>query len=360
MSPEVRIGLVGCGRAGMTLHLPALARVRGARVVAMSDTDPARLAAAASACPGAAINADYRALLESDGVDLVAVAVPVTRHAEIAEAALHAGKHLFVEKPLALELDDCDRLVSHARRAEASGRGAPVGVTIRAPRRARTPIVARQAKAILRSGALGEIEIVRTLWTADWSGTPKPGWHASRQQGGGALLEIGTHQADLWRWLLDSEVDSVRAETRSDQFDDQSATMQARMANGVLVMGAVSQRSVSQNVVEIYGSRGSLSFSCYHGDSLTLTTVGVTTTGAWRRIRPLLARAAQLPAAYRAARGGGDVRLSDAHQWQAIVEALTLGGPLPASIHDGRQAAAVLQAAVRSTEEGRPVAPVAA
>ena len=220
--------------------------------------------------------------------------------------------------------------------------------------------LARQAKAILRSGALGEIEIVRTLWTADWTGTPKPGWHASRQEGGGALLEIGTHQADLWRWLLDSEVDSVRAETRSDQFDDQSATMQARMANGVLVMGAVSQRSVSQNVVEIYGSRGSLSFSCYHGDSLTLTTVGVTTTGAWRRIRPLLARAAQLPAAYRAARGGGDFRLSYAHQWQAIVEALTLGGPLPASIHDGRQAAAVLQAAVRSTEEGRPVAPVAA
>jgi len=328
--------------------------VPGARVVALSDTDPARLAAVAIACPTATAHADYRVMLEGDKVDLVAVVVPATRHAEIAEAALDAGKHLFVEKPLALELDACERLVTLARRAEASGRRSAVGFNLRSHR------LARQAKAIVQSGALGEIEIVRTLWTADWTDATKPPWHASRQQGGGALLEIGTHQADLWRWLLDSEVESVRAESRSTAFDDQSATLQARMANGALVTGGVSQRSVSHNLVEIYGSKGSLSFSCYHGDSLTVAAVGVSTAGAWRRIRPLLARAAQLPAAYRAARGGGDFRLSYTHQWQTIVEAVTRGGPMPASIHDGRQAAAVLQAAVRSAEEGRALAPAAA
>ena len=251
MRREVRIGLVGCGRAGASLHLPALARVRGARVVALSDVDPARLATAASACPGAAVHADYRVMLD-DRVDLVAVLVPVTGHAEIAEAALHAGKHLFVEKPLALELDACDRLVALARGAESSGQRSAIGFNLRSHR------LARQARAIVRSGELGEIEIVRTLWTADWSGTTRPAWHASRPQGGGALLEIGTHQADLWRWLLDSEVESVRAETRASAFDDQSATMQARMANGVLVIGAVSQRSAAHNLVEVYGSRGSL------------------------------------------------------------------------------------------------------
>ena len=353
MSREVRIGLVGCGRAGASLHLPALARVRGARVVALSDIDPARLAAAASACPGAASHADYRTMLD-DRVDLVAVLVPVTRHAEIAEAALHAGKHLFVEKPLALELEACDRLAALARRVESSGQRSAIGFNLRSHR------LARQAREIVRSGALGDVEIVRTLWTADWTGTTKPDWHASRRQGGGALLEIGTHQADLWRWLLDSEVESVRAETRASAFDDQSATMQARMTNGALVAGAVSQRSAAHNLVEVYGSRGSLSFSCYHGDSLTVTPVGGTSTGAWRRIRPLLDRAVQLPAAVRAARRGGEFRLSYVHQWETIVEALTHGGPLPASLHDGRQAAAVLQAAIRSTEAGRPVAPTAA
>jgi predicted dehydrogenase len=328
--------------------------VQGATVVALSDTDPARLGTAASRCPGAAVYPDYRALLDDRRLDLVAVVVPVTRHAEIAEAALHAGKHLFVEKPLALELDVCDRLVALAKRAESSGQRSVVGFNLRSHR------LVRHARAIVQSGALGDIELVRTLWTADWTGTAKPDWHGSRLHGGGALLEIGTHQADLWRWLLESEVETVRAETRSSAFDDQSATMQARMASGVLVAGAVSQRSVSHNLVEVYGSRGSLSLSCYHGDSLTVTLVGGSSTGAWRRLRPLLSRATQLPAAFRAARGGGDFRMSYVHEWKTIVEALTRGGPLPASIHDGRQAAAVLQAALRSTEEGRAVAPVAA
>lgn len=353
MGTDIRIGIVGCGRAAGTLHLPALARVSGATVVALSDTDPERLAELASRCPGAAAYPDYRALLGDERVDLVAVCVPVTGHAEIAGAALRAGKHLFVEKPLALELGECDRLVALARQAESSGQRSTVGFNLRSHR------LANQARAILRSGALGEIELVRTLWTADWSGATRPPWHATRHQGGGALLEIGSHQVDLWRWLLQSEIETIHAESRCFAFDDQSATLQARMASGVLVTAAVSQRSVAHNLVEVFGSRGSLGFSCYHGDSLNVTTVAGREGVVWRRIRPLLARAAQLPAAVQAARGGGDFRMSYVREWEAIVAALTRGGPMPASIHDGRQAAAVLQAALRSAEEGRAVAPAA-
>jgi predicted dehydrogenase len=336
------------------LHLPALARVRGAAVVALSDPDPARLAALGSRCPDASAYPDYRALLDDERVDLVAICVPATGHAEIAEATLGAGKHLFVEKPLAIELDQCDRLLALASQAEASGQRSAVGFNLRSHR------VVRRAGAILQSGALGDIELVRTLWTADWSGTTRPSWHASRRQGGGALLEIGTHQVDLWRWLLGSEVETVRADSRSLTFDDQSATLQARMASGVLVTGAVSQRSVAHNLVEVFGSRGSVCFSCYHGDSLSVATRGARDDGVWRRrIQPLLARLAQLPAAFQAARGGGDFRMSYLRQWESIVAALTHGGPMPASIHDGRQAAAVLQAALQSAEEGRAVAPAA-
>ena len=272
--PDVRIGIVGCGRAAGTLHLPALARVRGVALTALSDVDPARLAALGSRCAGASCYPDYRLMLEDERVELVAICVPVTGHAEIAEASLRAGKHVFVEKPLALELEDCDRLVDLANRADASGQRSVVGFNLRSHR------LVRQARSVIQSGALGDIELVRTLWTADWSGATRPTWHASREQGGGALLEIGTHQADLWRWLLGSDVQSVHADTRSSAFDDQSATLQVRMANGVLVTGAVSQRSVSHNVVEILGSRGSLSFSCYHADSLTVTATGGAHTGA--------------------------------------------------------------------------------
>ncbi len=348
--PSVRIGIVGCGRAAGSLHVPALTRVRGAAVTALSDVVPERLALLASRCPGASAYPDYRAMLEDERVDLVAVCVPVTRHAEIAAATLRAGKHLFVEKPLALGLEECDRLVELAK--QASGQRSIVGFNLRSHR------LVRRARAIIRSGELGDIELVRTLWTADWTGTTRPTWHASREQGGGALLEIGTHQADLWRWLLDSEVEAVHADTRSSAFDDQSATLQVRMAGGVLVTGAVSQRSVSHNVVEVLGSRGSLSFSCYHGDSLTVAATGVPHTDLARRVRPLLAKAAQLPGAFQAARSGGDFRMSYVREWEGVIEAIISGSPPPATLHDGRQAAAVLHAALRSVKEGGAVAPV--
>lgn len=341
--------MVGCGRAASALHLPALARVRGASVVALADIDPGRLAAAVSRAPGATGYADYRALVADPRVNLVAVCVPATAHQEIATAALRAGKHTFIEKPLALALDDCDRLATEAARAEASGARSAVGFNLRSHR------LVRQAKDILASGRLGEIELLRSLWTADWSGAERPSWHATRAHGGGALLEIGTHLADLWRWLLDSEVETVQAASRSAAFDDQTATLQARMANGVLATAAVSQRTVSHNVLEMLGTRGSLRLSCYHADSLEVHTTGGATSGAWRRIRPLLERAARLPDALRAARGGGDFTMSYVHEWQRIAEALREGGPMPATVADGRQAAAVLAAAMQSEAEGTAV-----
>ncbi len=348
---DVRIGIVGCGRATTALHLPALSRVRGVRVVALSDTDAARLTTTAARCAGAAVYSDYRELIEDRQVDLVAICVPVTAHAEIAAAALAAGKHAFVEKPLALDLEQCDGLVELARRAETSGVRSVVGFNLRSHR------LVRQAKAIVASGTLGEIELLRTLWTADWSGGVRPPWHAHRDHGGGALLEVGTHQSDLWRWLLESEVESVDTAARSTAFDDQTATFQVRMTNGVLVSAAVSQRSVSHNVIEIFGTRGSLRLSCYHADSLEVTGVGGATSGVWRRLRPVIAKAAQIPAVLRAARGGGDFQMSYVHEWERIRDALASGDAMPATVHDGRMAAAIVLAALRSSDERRPVAP---
>jgi predicted dehydrogenase len=209
----------------------------------------------------------------------------------------------------------------------------------------------RQAREVIRSGALGEIELLRTLWSADWSEAARPEWYAVRSQGGGALLEIGAHQADLWRWLLESEVESIHAFSRSVAFDDQTATFQVRMTSGALVSAAVSQRTVSRNIVEALGSRASLRLSCYHGDSLEVETVGGAAGGAWRRIRPLLDKAARLPAAFHAARRGGDFQMSYVHEWEHIVTALRQGSAMPASVHDGRQAAAILLAALRSSHE---------
>ncbi len=105
----------------------------------------------------------------------------------------------------------------------------------------------------------------------------------------------------------------------------------------------------------MFGERGSLRLSCYHADSLDVWATGGPTKGAWRRIRPLIARAAKLPAAMNAARQGGDSLASYFHQWKCILEALRAGGPMPASVDDGRAAARIVLAALRSSQEGSVV-----
>jgi predicted dehydrogenase len=345
---DLRIGIIGCGRAASTLHVPTLRRVRGAVVVALSDNDPERLRGLAARCDGAATYPDYRGLLADQRVDLVAVCVPVTSHPAVASAALRAGKHVLIEKPLALTLEACDCLVEEARLAELSGIRSAVGFNLRSHR------LLRQARTIIQSGRLGEIELLRTLWTADWSGGSRPPWHAVRSEGGGALLEIGTHQADLWRWLLESEVESIQASSRSTAFDDQTAVFQARMSSGVLISGAVSQRSVSHNTVEVFGERGSLRLSCYHGDSLEVSVTGGRSRGAWRRIGPLLQRTARLPAALSSVLQGGDFFMSYVRQWEQIVRSIRTGEPMPASVHDGRHAARIVLAALESSQTDAP------
>lgn len=347
---EVRVGIVGCGRAATELHVPAMRRARGVAVVALCDRDENRLQHLAAQCDGPARFLDYRDLLADPRVDLVAVCVPVVGHAEVAASAFRTGKHVFIEKPLALTLDDCDRLVEDARRGEASGVRAVVGFNMRSHR------LIRRAKAIIQSGRLGEIEMLRTIWTADWSRAIRPAWHAMRSQGGGALLEIGTHQADLWRFLLQSEVETIHALSRSTAVDDQTVVLEARMTSGALVSAAVSQRSVSRNTVEVYGQRGSLRLSCYHGDSFELSVTGGSPGVVGRRLGPLVDRAGELRGALKAARDGGDWRGSYAYEWERIVEALATRKPMPASVDDGRQAFRIVEAALRSSQEDRVVA----
>src|SRR3954447_26833937 len=133
----IRLGIVGCGEVGRHVHLPVLARVAQVDVVAVADPDPARLASAGEVVREAGRYADADALMGDPGVEAVAVLVPPAAHRSVAAAVLAAGKPLFVEKPLAVTLDDADDLVTRGDRA---GLPAMVGFNLRwlpALRRAR-------------------------------------------------------------------------------------------------------------------------------------------------------------------------------------------------------------------------------
>jgi predicted dehydrogenase len=162
---DVRIGLIGCGQLARGVHLPILATLAGARVAALADPDGAQLAAASKIAPGAATFAGARQLLASADVDAVIISTSNAFHAECALAALDAGRHVYIEKPLALSVAQ-GRAVLDA--AAARKLVAVMGFNYRF-----NPLY-RRVREIVRSGTLGQVVAVRSVFTK--KSTDVPAW----------------------------------------------------------------------------------------------------------------------------------------------------------------------------------------
>src|SRR4051794_1662027 len=106
LASDVRIGLIGCGQLARNVHLRALATLPGAIVTALAEPDQSNLAEASRLAPRATPYVEARDLLASAEIDAVVICTPNRFHAEYATAALSAGKHVYVEKPLALDLEE--------------------------------------------------------------------------------------------------------------------------------------------------------------------------------------------------------------------------------------------------------------
>ena len=317
----MRIGFVGCGRAVVDLHLPALRRAGGFEVVAVADVEPARAAAVAGEHASARAYADAAALAADERVQLVAVCSPPSAHAEAAHAALDAGRHVFVEKPLTLDPAEADALVD-----AAAGRTAITGFNLRLHRQV---LAAREA---LAAGRLGGLRLVR----AHWSAAARPsGWRMDPSLGGGALWEMGIHQLDLWR-LLAGEPEDLGATGDGD-----TLALSARTAGGVVLSATVVSGSGDANELELVGERGRMTLTLYRGDGPHFAPAGRAAGGPAARLAETARAAASLPRQVRAARTGGDYRLSYVAEWRAVRAAVREGAPPHATFADGRAAVAL-------------------
>ena len=349
MSATLGIGFVGCGRVTETLHLPAVARAPGLRAVAAADPDPARRSAVARAAAGVRTHADAEAVIRDPRVDIVAVCVPPGLHAEVAVAALDAGRHVYLEKPVAVTWEDALAIRAAADRARGT---VAMGLNLRSHR------LVRRAKAILDAGLLGRIEMVRGVWTSGFHrGGAWPAWRGERSAGGGALHEVAVHHLDLCRHLLAAEFEAVSARTRSGDVVDQNVALVAAMSDGAIASLAAGQRTADANEMEVYGREGVLRFSLYRADSLELRRSADLAGGPRVRLRQRLQAARELPAAVAAARRGGDYRGSYVAHWTRVAAAIRAGTGPPATLADGQAALAAVLAAVRSADAGQPVAP---
>lgn len=338
----VRIGIIGCGRATTSLHMPAFRFVSGAKVVALADPDPEALRCASKQLAIEQCVPDYRALLENPTIEAIAICVPAQFHVEIALAALDAGKHLFIEKPLALTIEDCDRLIERAA-------GVPLQVMVGFNTRFHR--LAREARTLFRQGTFGPLEVVRSVLTSFHKDLPE--WRKRRISGGGVLLEMAMHHFDLWRYVLDEEVEEISAHSRSGTWEDESTTVTARLSSGALASAIFAERTSQNNSMEIYGRKGSLCASFYRFDGLETANTSDIPGNIPARIRGVRRFAEELPKAIATNRQGGEWFQTYIEEWRHFIGSIRAGLPVECGLEDGRRALAVALAAMESAATGK-------
>jgi predicted dehydrogenase len=178
------------------------------RLTVLGGRDAARVADAADRLGWASTETDWRRLIERDDVDLVDVCTPGDTHAEIAIAALEAGKHVLCEKPLANTVAEAEAMTEAAVKAAAHGVRSMVGFTYR-----RVPAIGL-ARRLVAGGRLGDIRHVRAQYLQDWIADPAApmSWRLEKDKAGsGALGDIGAHIVDLTQYITGQTLTGVSA-----------------------------------------------------------------------------------------------------------------------------------------------------
>lgn len=216
--PSLRIGMVGYAfmgaahsqgwrTAGRVFDLP-----RTPALAAICGRDATAVRAAAERHGWASAETDWRALIERDDIDLVDICTPGDSHAEIALAALAAGKHVLCEKPLANSVEEAEAMTAAAEQAYARGQLAMVGFNYR-----RVPATAL-ARSMVAEGRLGRLRHVRVTYLQDWLVDPQfpLTWRLRKElAGSGALGDLGAHIIDLAQYLTGERLSGVSALTET-------------------------------------------------------------------------------------------------------------------------------------------------
>ena len=195
----VRVGMLGYGAIGPE-HATAIGLTQGLSLEVVCDPNPQRVEAARSLLPQVRSCADGAALLTDDAVDLVVVSTPPHTHAKWVLRALQAGKHVVVEKPFCLTVDEADRQIAAARDA---------GLTLAVYQNRRWDADYLAVKRAVRAGRLGEVFHLETF--VGGYDHPCNYWHSDATVSGGAIYDWGSHYLD---WVLDlcpQEVEWVSA-----------------------------------------------------------------------------------------------------------------------------------------------------
>ncbi|WP_256841116.1 Gfo/Idh/MocA family protein [Ornithinimicrobium cryptoxanthini] len=253
------------------------------RMQTLVGRDGTRVEQAAADLGWAGVATDWREVIERDDIDIVDVCTPGHLHAEVALAALAAGKHVLVEKPLANSVAECEALVAAA--ADAPGR-ALLGFNYR-----RVPALAL-ARELVREGRIGTVQQARLSYLQDWLSDPQAPmtWRLRRESAGsGVLGDLGSHAVDQLHYLLGEHVTHASGTLRTFVPErpgphgtetvtvDDAAWATLHTDSGVVASLEVSRVATGRKnalTVELFGTSGSLRFDLERLNELVLTQAG--------------------------------------------------------------------------------------
>lgn len=197
MDRNVKVGIIGCGGIANGKHMPSLEKLKNVELVAFCDVliERAEKAAAEYGVENAKVYEDYRELLLDDSIEVVHILTPNDSHAEISIAALNSGKHVMCEKPMAKSSLEALKMLEAAKR---SGKKLTIGYN----NRFRPD--SRYLHEVCERGDLGEIYYAKAHAIRRRA---VPTWGVfldEEKQGGGPLIDIGTHSLDLTLWMMNN------------------------------------------------------------------------------------------------------------------------------------------------------------
>jgi len=253
---KVGLGLIGLGFIGK-VHLRNSAKLKNARVLAVSDTSQRALKEAQTTAGIEKTFLNYKQLLKDDSIDAVVIALPTHLHAQCACDTAEANKHIFLEKPIARNVDEAKEIITVAERNS-------VKLMLGYPLRFNQAM--GKLREQIKNGSIGEVETAYATFvdsgpfkhrTQDHAPVPVPEWWFKKElSGGGALMDQGSHMINILRWYFGEIIDikGYLGYRFNMDFED-SAICFAKFDSGtraVINVGWFSQ--MYQQKIEVFGT----------------------------------------------------------------------------------------------------------
>jgi predicted dehydrogenase len=283
---KIGLGIIGLGYVG-SIHLRHSLKLANTDLIAVSDLSKKALNKAREAGVKKTFTT-YQDLLREPDIDAVIIAVPTHFHPQCAVEAAEARKHIFLEKPIARNVEEAKEIISACQRNSVK---LMIGYPLRFKRDLRT------LKKQVKSGVFGDIEIAHATYIGcgpffhreeDYAPVPVPEWWFNKElTGGGALIDVGSHMINLLRWYF-GEITEIRSQLgyRLNMSMEDSAICLAKFESGVravITVGWFAQKN--QVELKLFGTTNHANVVQRLQNPL-ITAVQMLTTGTSKYFQP--------------------------------------------------------------------------